>query len=98
MKAKFSLPVSVSQSKTVPFGVVRICAWCNKGLGLTCPHCDSSKVMVEKSGQFHMGSCNDCTYIFPTGPAGATHGICNECSNTLRSGSDGKVSFAGVAA
>lgn len=57
----------------------RICGWCKKNLGHTCPLCESKNVTTGKVGQFGLGECGDCGYLFPLGEHGGTHGICDKC-------------------
>jgi rubredoxin len=73
----------------------RICSWCEKEMGWTCPQCSSTKISFQQAGHFDMAECADCGYVFPAHGAGQTHGMCDGCRAEFKKKNHGVISPAG---
>jgi RNA polymerase subunit RPABC4/transcription elongation factor Spt4 len=67
-------------------------------MGHTCPECHSANVTVGKFGQFDLGECGDCSYVFPTWQSRTTNTICPACKVKFNAEHKGCVVLAGALA
>jgi len=67
----------------------RICRWCGKNVGESCPTCGCIILYYHRIWIVgpHRFSCLKCGLTFKRGHGGATHTICSACLRELVEGS-----------